>query len=109
MMMTTAPEEPTTLAALFGDEEEGDKAELAVDDICRRWAAWNRTRRYIGPPPLAAGILGKLTAKGTGARRGGIPDVALSAELSALNPPSPPSRWTARGRFRAALCTRCRR
>lgn len=85
MMMTTAPEEPTTLAALFGDEEEGDKAELAVDDICRRWAAWSRTRRYIGPPPLAAGILGKLTAKGTGARRGGIPDVALSAELSALN------------------------
>ncbi len=31
------------------------------------------------------GILGKLTKKGTGARRGGPPDVLLSAELQALN------------------------
>jgi len=83
--MMTTQDEPTTLNELFGDEEAPDEVGLVADDLCRRWAAWNRTRRYIGPPPLAAGILGKLTAKGTGARRGGIPDVALSAELSAVN------------------------
>ena len=83
-MMTTT-EEPSTLAELFGEEEPRDEGGLVADDLCRRWAAWSRTRKFIGPPPLAAGILGKLTAKGTGARRGGVPDVALSAELSALN------------------------
>lgn len=84
MMMTTTPDdEPTTLEEAFGEapEEQG----LEADDMCRRWAAWTRTRRYFGPPPIAPGILGKLTKKGTGTRRGGPPDVIMSAELQALN------------------------
>lgn len=83
-MMTTTPEdEPRTLEEAFGEQPEENG--LEADDMCRRWAAWSRTRRYIGPPPIGAGILGKLTKKGTGTSRGGPPDVLLSAELQALN------------------------
>lgn len=81
-MMTTT-DEPTTLEEAFGEVPEPNG--LEADDMCRRWAAWTRTRRFAGPPPIAMGILGKLTKKGTGARRGGPPDVLLSAELRALN------------------------
>jgi len=83
--MATTPEE---FAAAVSEEIDLDKLDvqgMAIDDLCRNWAAWCRTRRFFGPPPLAPGILGKLTAKGTGARRGGPPDAVLSPELSALN------------------------
>lgn len=84
MMTTTTPEEePRTLEEAFGERPEENG--LEADDMCRRWAAWSRTRRYIGPPPIGAGILGKLTKKGTGTSRGGPPDVLLSAELQAFN------------------------
>lgn len=84
MMTTTIPEdEPRTLEEAFGEQPE--EHGLEADDMCRRWAAWSRTRRYIGPPPIGAGILGKLTKKGTGTSRGGPPDVLLSAELQAFN------------------------
>lgn len=83
-MNAIAPEnEPRTIEEAFGEEPEANA--LEADDLCRRWAAWTRTRRFFGPPPIAPGILGKLTKKGTGARRGGPPDVKLSAELQALN------------------------
>lgn len=84
MMTTTIPEnEPRTPEEAFGEQPEENG--LEADDMCRRWAAWSRTRRYIGPPPIGAGILGKLTKKGTGTSRSGPPDVLLSAELQALN------------------------
>ena len=76
------PFEPMTEAERL--EAEGQTGAV-IDDLCRRWAAWSRSRRFLGPPPIAAGILGKLTKRGTGARRGGPPDVTLSAELQALN------------------------
>ncbi len=74
--------EPETKAEHVGAK---DNTVAVIDDMCRRWAAWSRTRWFFGPPPIPPGILGKLTKKGTGARRGGPPDAALSAELSALN------------------------
>lgn len=55
-----------------------------IDALCNDWVAWARTRRYFGPPPLAAGVLGKLTKKG-GPRRPGGPDARCSAEMSAFN------------------------
>lgn len=70
------------------DEEAGDPIDASnahIDALCRQWATWCRTRRYFGPPPLPAGILGKLTKKGTGRKSTVGPDAALSAELSALN------------------------
>ena len=83
-MNAIAPDtEPRTLEEAFGEAPEPNA--LEADDLCRRWAAWTRTRRFFGPPPIAPGILGKLTKKGTGARRSGPPDVKLSAELQALN------------------------
>jgi len=74
------PFEPETEAERV---EAKDNTGAVIDDMCRRWAAWSRTRRFFGPPPIPPGILGKLTKKG--ALRGGPPDAALSAELSALN------------------------
>lgn len=68
-----------------GEEERLDISGMEMDDLCWRWAAWSRSRRFLGPPPIAPGILGKLTSKGTGARRGGPPDTRLSAELHAMN------------------------
>lgn len=70
------------------DDEAGDTIDTSnahIDALCRDWAAWCRTRRYWGPPPLPAGVLGKLTKKGTGRRSTGGPDAALRPELSALN------------------------
>lgn len=84
MPMTIDPFEPEPLTEAE-TVEATDNAGLVIDDLCRRWAAWSRTRRFMGPPPIAPGILGKLTRRGTGTRRGGPPDVVLSAELQALN------------------------
>ncbi len=70
------------------DEEAGDTLDETtahIDAMCRDWAAWCRTRRYFGPPPLGAGVLGKLTKKGTGRSKSGGPDAKLSPELAALN------------------------
>lgn len=84
MPMTIDPFEPDPLTESEAFEAT-DNTGLVIDDLCRRWAAWSRSRRFLGPPPIAPGILGKLTKRGTGARRGGPPDVTLSAELQALN------------------------
>ncbi len=77
----------TTTTIIEGPEEDEklDVEAMAIDDLCWRWASWSRTRKLFGPPPIAPGILGKLTRKGTGARRGGPPDAVLSPELAALN------------------------
>jgi hypothetical protein len=55
-----------------------------MDHLCQRWAAWATTRRYYGPPPLQAGILGKLTTKTRAFKTGG-PDAECAAELPALH------------------------
>lgn len=70
------------------DDEAGDTLDQTtahIDAMCRDWAAWCRTRRYFGPPPLPPGVLGKLTKKGTGRASSGGPDAKLSPELAALN------------------------
>jgi hypothetical protein len=70
------------------DDAAGDVRDAShdhMDAMCRQWASWGRTRRFFGPPPLDAGILGKLTRKGTGKPSTGGPDAALSPEMSALN------------------------
>ena len=70
------------------DDEAGDdldETHAHIDAMCRDWAAWTRTRRYFGPPPLPPGVLGKLTKKGTGRPSSGGPDAKLSPELAALN------------------------
>lgn len=64
--------------------DERDASTAHIDDLCNRWAAWCRTRRYYGPPPLGDGVLGKLTTKGSRRSKGG-PNAVNSAELSALN------------------------
>lgn len=66
-------------------DDPADTASAAhIEAMCNAWVAWSRTRRYYGPPPLSAGVLGKLTRKG-GPRRAGGPDAFCSAELAAFN------------------------
>jgi hypothetical protein len=67
-------------AAAIAERESYDH----IDDLCWAWAAWTRSRRLYGPPPIGAGTLGKLTAKGRGRPSDG-PNAANSAELSALH------------------------
>ena len=55
-----------------------------MDYLCNRWAAWATTRRYYGPPPLKAGILGKLTTKSRAFKNTG-PDAECAPELPALH------------------------
>lgn len=77
----------STTTIIVGPDDDDEKLDvdgMAIDDLCWRWAAWSRTRKLFGPPPIAPGILGKLTKRGT-SRRGGPPDAALSPELAALN------------------------
>jgi hypothetical protein len=57
----------------------------ALHALCEQWASWVYTRRYYAPPPLAAGILAKLSAKTRAPAQPGGPDAANSAELWALN------------------------
>lgn len=75
---------PDTITTIEADDEKLDVDAMAIDDLCWRWAAWSRTRKLFGPPPIPPGILGKLTKKGT-SRRGGPPDAILSPEMLALN------------------------
>jgi hypothetical protein len=70
------------------DEEAGDVRDASqdhMDAMCLQWAAWGRSRRFFGPPPLPAGVLGKLTRKSSGKPSTGGPDAPLSPEMSALN------------------------
>lgn len=54
-----------------------------IDALCLRWAAWVNSRRFYGPPPIAAGILGKLASKSPMGR--GAPDAECAPELPALH------------------------
>lgn len=86
-------QQPNTKLAAPGpatteDDEAGDRRDDEADHMdamCRQWAAWCRTRRFFGPPPLDAGVLGKLTRKSRGKPSTGGPDAVLSPELAALN------------------------
>jgi hypothetical protein len=85
--MTHAPRLAAPAPESDPDDDAADQHDAStahIDDLCNRWAAWCRTRRYYGPPPLGAGVLGKLTAKGNRRSKGG-PNAMNSAELSALN------------------------
>jgi hypothetical protein len=42
-----------------------------MDALCLRWAAWATSRRYYGPAPLQARILGKMATKSRPATPGG--------------------------------------
>lgn len=65
------------------DEIETEQADV-VDVLCWQWAAWTRSRRLYGPPPIGSGTLGRLTAKSRGRPSTG-PNAINSAELSALH------------------------
>jgi len=57
---------------------------IAADhELCERWANWSTSRRLYGPPPLAPGVLGKLTSKAVSKRTG--PDAICSAQMMALH------------------------
>jgi hypothetical protein len=52
---------------------------------CVAWAAWCRTRRFYGPPPLQASLLGRLSAKSPPLASPTGPDAPCNAELAALH------------------------
>lgn len=57
----------------------------ALNELCVAWAAWCRTRRFYGPPPLPSSTLGKLSPKSSSRLRSGGPDAPCGAELAALH------------------------
>ncbi|MEY2689153.1 MAG: hypothetical protein RL375_3351 [Pseudomonadota bacterium] len=79
-----APQRSTIEVADEADLPDASRPETSAEHaLCEAWAGWSRSRRLYGPPPLAAGVLGKLTAK---ARKLGTgPDAYCSAELMALH------------------------
>ncbi|MFM2053609.1 MAG: hypothetical protein RL456_1646 [Pseudomonadota bacterium] len=77
---TAPPPSPEDLEAAEAERENFDH----IDGLCWDWAAWTRSRRLYGPPPMTAGTLGKLTTKGRGRPSTG-PNARNSAELSALH------------------------
>lgn len=93
----TQPVQPTapTLAAPAPqqDDDQPDDVLAAADaesdqqyhDLCDAWSHWCATRRFFGPPPVSANILGKLSSKSPAFRRAGGPDAECSAQLSALH------------------------
>lgn len=56
-----------------------------LDALCDAWAHWCRTRRFYGPAPMNASVLGKLSGKSQAPREPGGPDAPCSAELAALH------------------------
>lgn len=87
MMTTDTDTERTETAeeAAVAEAERLDLDSMAIDDLCWRWAAWTRSRKLFGPPPIPPGVLGKLTKRTTDGKRRGPPDAKLSAELHAFN------------------------
>lgn len=62
-----------------------DQLTGAAHEACDRWGCWVTTRRFYGPPPLAAGILAKLSSKTRAPAAPGGPDAVCSSLLHALN------------------------
>jgi hypothetical protein len=60
-------------------------ADHALNELCVAWAAWCRTRRFYGPPPLPGSTIGKLCLVSTGKPQTGGPDASCGAELAALH------------------------
>ena len=56
-------------------------AEQALNELCVAWAAWCRTRRFYGPPPLHTSLLGKLSSKNPPKPRVGGPDAPCGARV----------------------------
>lgn len=59
-------------------------ADQALNELCMAWAAWCRTRRFYGPPPQQAAMLGRLSSMSSPTGRAD-PDAPCSAELAALH------------------------
>lgn len=61
-------------------------ADQALNELCVAWAAWCRTRRFYGPPPLPSSTLGKLSLRASSRPNVvGGPDAPCGAELAALH------------------------
>jgi hypothetical protein len=56
-----------------------------LHEMCEAWALWTRTRRFYGPPPLAAGLLARLAGGARRMARPGGPDAPCSAEIAAFH------------------------
>lgn len=56
-------------------------SDTELDALCLRWAAWSRTRRFLGAPRVPPSILSQMQP----ARVREAPDAPMSAELSAFN------------------------
>lgn len=59
-------------------------ADQALNELCVAWAAWCRTRRFYGPPPLKGSLLGKLVSNNRSKPSDG-PDAPSNAEVAALH------------------------
>ena len=70
----------TTTTTSHEDQPTG-----AAHEACDRWGGWVTTRKFYGPPPLAAGILAKLSAKTRAPAVPGGQDAVASNLLHALN------------------------
>lgn len=70
------------------DDTVAEHADTQLDaqrhQLCEGYARWRARCRLWGPPPLAAGTLGRLTRVGR-AGQGDGPDAACSSLLSALH------------------------
>jgi hypothetical protein len=58
-----------------------DPDDRQLDLFCLRWAAWCRTRRFLGAPRVPPSILARMQP----GRVREAPDAEMSAELSAFN------------------------
>lgn len=77
---------PESAEEVFDDEVPADVDEdQRLHELAEAWVVWSRTRRYYGPPPLPAGLLGRLTKKTGPKPQPGGPDAFCSAELLAFH------------------------
>jgi len=94
MSKTTSTTLPMSSAAPAGADAENEdisgltdqqlRNDELINQVCEAWAHWSRTRRFYGPPPLAASVLGKLQ-KRTGTLRPQDMEVPCSASLLAMH------------------------
>lgn len=63
----------------------GAPDDAAAHRACQAYAAWRRTRRHFGPPPIKPSLLGRLVPCDSESQHRPPPDATCSAELSALH------------------------
>ena len=92
MNQTSPDDEVKNLASVAPDDEvsatlptmEEIEADASLHALFVEYAAWCRSRRLFGPPPLNGSLLGKLSSKTARPSNGGA-DAACSAEMSAIH------------------------